>query len=462
MRLLLLLVATLLACGPEDAVTSLTREFGDAYPASVRETGGVREFRLEAAPAVLPMFDGRSLHVWAYDGRVPGPILRARVGERLRVRFTNHLPDDTTVHWHGVRLPNAMDGAPGVTQPPVRPGETFVYEFVPRDAGTFWFHPHLRSSEQVERGLFGVLIVDEESPPPYSRDVVWVLDDWRLGADGEIDPRFNTPGDLMHDGRWGNVVTVNGTLNEVLEVRPGERVRLRLVDTANGRVFKPDFGGLAPKVIAVDGLYVPEPLPLGGFELAPGNRLDLDVTIPSDWSGREIVVMDRFTRRPFPLATIRVTGAPVPTPDFASPARGFVPAWRVPDEVPATTIDINARRGGPFGIEWTLNDVAHVGHHTMVPLLTLPRGRFARLRFANRSYRLHPMHVHGTFFKVLARNGSPVDEPWWRDTVLVHPQETIDVGLVPLDAGDWMLHCHVLEHAEAGMMTTVRVADAAS
>ncbi|HEV7730948.1 MAG TPA: multicopper oxidase family protein [Candidatus Binatia bacterium] len=457
--LLALLLAAVLGCGPDDPVTSLTREFDGAYPATVAATGAVREYTLDAAPTVLPMFDGRPLHVWAYDGTVPGPILRARVGERLRVTFTNRLPDDTTVHWHGVRLPNAMDGAPGVTQPPVKPGDTFVYDFVPRDAGTFWFHPHLRSSEQVERGLYGVLIVDEAKPPPYSRDVVWVLDDWRLGADGEIDPRFNTPGDLMHDGRWGNVVTVNGKLNEVLEVRPGERIRLRLLDTANGRVFEPDFGELTPQVIAVDGLYTPQPLPLGGFELAPGNRLDLDLTVPSDWSGREIVVTDRFTRRPFPLATIRVAGEPVPTPDFPSPAQGYVPTWRVPDEVPVTTIDIDARRGGPFGIEWTLNGLAHVGHHAMTPLATLPRGRFAHLRFTNRSYRLHPMHIHGTFFKVLARNGSAVDEPYWRDTALVHPQETIDVGLVPLDVGDWMLHCHILEHAEAGMMTTVRVSD---
>ena len=463
----LLTLALLAAChGAKDqdpvdtAVSALTEEFRGAYPAEVSERGGVREYELVAAPAVVSMFDGRPLQVWAYNNQVPGPILRARVGERLRVRFTNKLPQETTVHWHGVRLPNAMDGAPGLTQAPVLPGETFVYEFVPKDAGTFWFHPHIRSSEQVERGLFGVLIVEEERPPAYSRDVVWVVDDWRLGGDGEIDPRFNTPGDLMHDGRWGNVVTVNGHLRETLEVRPGERLRLRLLNTANGRVFRPDFSGLDAQVIAVDGLYTSRPLSPDGFELAPGNRLDLDITIPADWEGREVTVTDRFTRQPFPLATIRVAGGVAQAPAFTSPARTHVPRWQDFAVVPSRRFELNAERGGPFGIAWTLNGVAHVGHESHAPAAELTLGRFTRLTFTNQSYRLHPMHIHGMFFKVLSRNGVVVDEPFFRDTVLVHPQETIDVGVVPLDVGLWMLHCHVLEHAEAGMMTTIRVGPA--
>lgn len=467
MKSVLLVVMLALAGGcqsderkPADAqaVSILTREFDGSYPAEVQERG-VREYTLVAAPAVVPMFDGRPFKVWAYNGQVPGPVLKAKVGERLRVRFTNHLPEATTVHWHGVRLPNAMDGVPGLTQPPVGVGETFIYEFVPKDAGTFWFHPHLRSSEQVERGLFGVLIVEEPIPPPYTREVVWVVDDWRLGQDGEIDPRFNTPGDLMHDGRWGTVVTVNGKVKEVLDVRPGERLRLRVLNTANGRVFSPDFSVLDAKVVAVDGLYTPRPLPTDGFELSPGNRLDLDITIPADSGGQELSIIDRFTRRPFVIASIRVSGEAVTTPRFPSPARGRVPEWRAAlNEALAASFDLNAERGGPFGIAWTLNGVAHTGHAAAAPSAELPLGRFARIRFTNLSYRLHPIHIHGMFFKVLARNGSPVDEPFWRDTALVHSKEVLDVGLVPIDPGNWMLHCHILEHAEAGMMTTIRVA----
>src|SRR6185295_5797340 len=191
------------------------REFAGSYPAEASPTGVTREFTVTAAPATVMLFDGRPLDVWAYNAQVPGPVLRVRLGETVRVTFTNRLPQPTTIHWHGVRVPNAMDGVPGVTQPAVQPGESFVYEFTPKDAGTFWFHPHLRSSEQIERGLFGVLIVEDRAPRPYTRDVVWVLDDWLL-ANGAIVPEFNTRHDLMHDGRWGNVVTVNGSAAERL------------------------------------------------------------------------------------------------------------------------------------------------------------------------------------------------------------------------------------------------------
>jgi hypothetical protein len=131
------------------------REFRGSYPEDAQPRGVVREVTLTAAPTVVSLLDGRPLAVWAYNGQVPGPVLRVRLGETLRVTLVNGLPQPTTIHWHGVRVPNAMDGTPGVTQPPVAPGETFVYEFTPKDAGTFWFHPHLRASEQVARGLFG-------------------------------------------------------------------------------------------------------------------------------------------------------------------------------------------------------------------------------------------------------------------------------------------------------------------
>jgi FtsP/CotA-like multicopper oxidase with cupredoxin domain len=439
------------------------REFAGSYPAEASPTGVTREFTLTAAPATVTLFDGRPLQVWAYNGQVPGPTLRVRLGETVRATFTNRLPQPTTIHWHGVRVPNAMDGVPGVTQPPVQPGETFVYEFTPKDAGTFWFHPHLRASEQVERGLFGVLIVDDREPPPYSRDVLWVLDDWLLTPTGEIFPEFNTRHDLAHDGRWGNVVTVNGRTGDQLIVKAGERIRLRLLNVANGRVFRPDFSGLDAKVIAVDGMYAAHPVDAAGFELAPGNRLDLDIAVPAARRGQRIAIVDRFTQRPIPLAEIVVSEATVATPDFASPAHAHVPAWRSTHErASRAEYHLDARAGGPYGIQWTINGEAYShADHGGLPhnVQTLPYGEWSKLRFTNDSFRLHPMHIHGQFFRLLARNGEPVEEPFWRDTVLLHAKETVDVGLVPQDRGKWMLHYHVLEHAESGMMTLVEVPD---
>ena len=302
------------------------------------------------------MADRTPTRVWAYNGQIPGPELRVRVGDTVHVRFTNRLPQATTIHWHGVRVPNDMDGVPTAKRPAIEPGGSFIYEFAPKDAGTFWYHPHHRSSEQVERGLYGVLIVEDTKPPAYQRDIVWVLDDWLLTPDRQVVPSFNTMHDLAHDGRWGNLITINGRTDTVFQARPGERIRVRLINAANGRVFLPDFGSLRPNVIAVDGLYAREPFTLDRFDVAPGNRVDLDLTFPSAIA-MDAQVVDRFwPSAPNVLATIRVEGEPVATPDFKSPARGRVPRYRDSLSAPVgIEFLLNARRGGPFGIEWTIN-----------------------------------------------------------------------------------------------------------
>ncbi|HYB98692.1 MAG TPA: multicopper oxidase family protein [Candidatus Limnocylindrales bacterium] len=439
----------------------LALEAEGAFEASERNGRRIVEAAIRAAPATVPMFDGRAFDVWAYNGQVPGPTLRVRRGDTLRVHFTNGLPQPTTIHWHGVRVPNAMDGVPGVTQEPVQPGQTFVYEFTPREAGTFWFHPHLRSSEQVERGLYGVLIVEDEAPAAHVEEMIWVLDDWLLDGTGRLRESFITRSDLAHDGRWGNVVTVSGKVRPRFSARPGQRLRIRAVDVANGRVFALDFGELRPQIIAQDGMYLPQPRPASRVELAPGNRADFDLVIPSDAVGRTFVIHDRFTRTPIELASITVEGEAVATPPAGHPS-GTVPAWAEASRLaPDHELRLNARAGGPYGIEWTINAAVmrhdEPGHHHHEAPYRLDAGRFAKIRFINDSARLHPMHIHGMFFKVLARSGSPVDEPAWRDTVLMRPRESIDIGVVPVDLGRWMLHCHILEHADSGMMTLVEV-----
>jgi FtsP/CotA-like multicopper oxidase with cupredoxin domain len=451
-----MLCATLAACSSR---REATRELEDAYPVEATPNGVVRDFEIVAAETELSLIDGAKLRVWAYNNQVPGPTLRIRLGETLRVRFTNRLPQATTIHWHGVRVPNPMDGVPNATQPPIEPGGSFTYEFTPKDAGTFWFHPHIRSSEQVERGLYGVLIVEDREPPPYSQDVVWVLDDWLLGSDRQIVGQFNTQHDLAMDGRWGNAITVNARTDTTLHVGAGERVRLRLLNASNARIYAPDFGDAKVDVIAVDGLYLRAPIALDRFELAPGNRLDLDITSTGNTS-RVITVTDRFfPQRSNRLAELQLDGGDA-TASFPSPARARVPAWSDGLDAPITkTFVLDAQRGGPFGIQWMFDGKPFAGHDHAHAGLSLAQGAWTRLQFANATARLHPIHLHGMFFKVLGRNGQPVDEPFFRDTVLVHARETVDIGLVPLDAGHWMMHCHILEHAEAGMMTMIDVVD---
>ncbi|HVV83373.1 MAG TPA: multicopper oxidase family protein [Kofleriaceae bacterium] len=462
----LLVLVTVAACSAPGDRPSIQRralaEFRGSYPDHVEATGVVRTYELVAAPAEVELVDGRKLRVWAYNGQVPGPTLRVRLGETLRVHFRNELPQETTIHWHGVRVPNGMDGVPNLTQPAVPPGGSFTYEYTPKDAGTFWYHPHVRASEQVERGLYGMLIVEDAAPPPYTADEPMILDDWRLGADGQIDPAFNTRHDLAMDGRWGGTITVNARTETVLHVRPGSRVRLRFLDAANGRVFVPDFGDLDAQVIAVDGLYLRAPVPAVGFVVAPGNRLDVDVAFNQSTTG-PLEIWDRFIPQgPNRLLRIDVAGELVDTPDFSSPAHAHVPAWSDALEAPvAHAFRLDAQQGGPFGIAWTIDGVAFAGHEhamaSMDPSLVLQRDHFYRLQFVNASPRIHPIHLHGMFFRLLARDGVAVDEPFFRDTVLVQARETVDIGVVPTEAGRWMMHCHILEHAEAGMMTTIAV-----
>ncbi|MGZ8215580.1 MAG: multicopper oxidase family protein [Methylosarcina sp.] len=436
-------------------VQQLEEEFKGVYRENLKPTSKTQNVDLVAAKTQWGIVPPYQTAVWAYNGTVPGPVIRIKLGDTLKVKLTNQLTQPTTVHWHGVRIPNAMDGVPGVTQPPIGAGESFTYEFTPKDAGTFWFHPHQNSPEQIERGLHGVLVVEDPEEPKYSQDLVWVLDDWLLEKGAEIYSEFVTGHDLAHDGRWGNLMTVNGRFQPSIPVKAGERIRIRLVNAANGRVFLPLFDKVSPKVIAVDGMLTEAPFPLQSFYLAPGNRLDLDVVIPKDKQGQTLALADGFGRSPNLLAFLEVEPKTVDkTPVFDPPKAVHFPAWANALEAPlAHEFLLNAERGGPYGITWTIDGKA--GHENLAA--ELPFGQFSRLRFTNRSGRLHPMHLHGQFFKLLAVDGQPAQENFWRDTILIGPKQSVDIGLVPMDKGLWANHCHILEHAESGMMSTIKV-----
>lgn len=440
---------------PKILTKRLEQEFSGAYRKNPEPSQKIRTVELVASEKDWWIMPPDYTPVWAYNGTVPGPVIRIKLGETLKVKLVNRLTQPTTVHWHGVRVPNAMDGVPGVTQAPIQPGDSFTYEFTPKDPGTFWFHPHLNAAEQIERGLHGVLVVEDPKAPAYSQDMVWVLDDWRLDKGAKIYSHFVTRHDLAHDGRWGNVMTVNGKVRPAFNVKAGERIRIRLVNVANGRVFSPSFDPLSPQVIAVDGMTVGESFPLKRFLMAPGNRMDLDIIIPKTAAGKSLAVTDHFGRKIRPLAFLNVEqSTSVKTPTFPSPKARHFPEWDKAMNAPLEhEFILNAKRGGPYGISWTIDD--RTGHDH--PLIELKSGHFSRLRFTNKSGRLHPMHLHGQFFKLLAIDDQAAHENFWRDTILIGPKSSVDIGLVPIDKGVWANHCHILEHAEAGMMSTVKV-----
>ncbi|TIL97409.1 MAG: multicopper oxidase family protein, partial [Mesorhizobium sp.] len=290
---------------PYPRVPALTRRTFLASAAAVSagvvlpprsDAAGLREFRIRAGPGraqIAPEPHGDT-PIWCYDGSLPGPEIRIRQGERLRVAVENKLNEETTVHWHGLRVPNAMDGVPHLTQAPISPGETFAYEFDAVDAGTFWYHPHHRSFEQVGRGLYGPLIVEEADPIRVDREVTWVLSDWRLTQTAEMREDFGNRHDMMHNGRVGNTVTINGRVPDVFQVRKGERIRLRLINAANARIFGLDFGNHQPAVIALDGQPVEPHAPEGGLVvLGPAMRAELILDMTAD-AGSRVSVIDRF------------------------------------------------------------------------------------------------------------------------------------------------------------------------
>lgn len=437
--------------------------------------------RLAARPARVTLIGPPhpDTEVWAYNGTTPGPVLRVRQGDRLRVEVANALEADTTVHWHGIRLPHAMDGVPHLTQPPIRPGESFVYEFECADAGTFWYHPHAESAEQLGRGLCGALIVEEREPVPVDRDLTWVLSDWRLDPTGAIVDNFGDLHDASHDGRLGNTVTINGRIPETFAVRAGERLRLRLINVANARIFALDFADHAPAIVALDGHPVaPHAPPEGRIVLGPGMRADI-VLDCNGRPGSRATVADRFPRadvyrvvdlvyaeapaveRAQPLAPVALPANPVAEPDLGHAVRhAFTFGGGMMGTLRTAQLDgrrVDMRTLMQNGFAWAVNGAVERGH-AHKPLVTLKRNASTIFEFVNDTAWWHPIHLHGHTFRVVSQNGRPTRHREWRDTVLLPPRERAEVAFVADNPGDWMLHCHVLEHQASGMSSVIRVA----
>jgi FtsP/CotA-like multicopper oxidase with cupredoxin domain len=443
------------------------------WPALARGGSADLELVAEAARVRLVPTPYPETDVWSYNGTVPGPEIRARQGDRLRVVVTNRLDEETTVHWHGIRLANDMDGVPHLTQSPIKPGDSFAYEFDLHDAGTFWYHPHQRSFEQAGRGLSGALIVDEHEPIEVDRDVTWVLDDWRLVSDASIRDDFGSGMDMAMAGRIGNTVTINGRVRETFACRAGERIRLRLINAANARIFGLNFHDHEPHVVALDGHPV-EPYPLTGrLTLGPGERADLVINMTGAPGERFLIVDDFYwqnryrlldlaygeeppLRRQRPDTSIRLTPNPLPDPDLDRAERHEI----VFGGGMGGMMRGGTRRGmmgsGMAGHAWSVNGVSMTDHRHE-PLITLERDVSCRLVMRNQTAFHHPIHLHGHAFQVLSRNGRPRPRREWKDTVMMAPNERVEIAFVADNPGDWMIHCHILEHQAGGMMGAIRV-----
>ena len=409
----------------------------------------VVEVNLQATLANLSFAPGQTTTVWTYNGQVPGPLIRARVGNRVIVHFTNDLPEDTTIHWHGLRIPAAMDGMPGPSQPPTPPGGGFDYDFVVPDASTFWYHPHVDSAAQVGYGLYGPLIVDDpDEPAGLGDEVVMVVSDIAIADDGTLAPA-NAGGDIAsYFGREGNVALVNGQVRPTLKARPGLRQRWRIINAAKSRYFQISMPGHSFQRIGGDGGRLMAPIDVDMPVIAPGEREDL-VVVPQGAPGSQVVVQwapyDRgFATNlepPVDLFVVQLEGSPVTSPPLPALNRTISPI----SVAGATPVNIELTYGGSSPLRLGINGVTYADAQPFMATV----GETQLWTVTNNLDCAHPFHMHGFFFQVQSSDGSLE----WKDTINVPIGKSVTFAVKYDDRpGMWMFHCHILDHAEAGMM----------
>jgi FtsP/CotA-like multicopper oxidase with cupredoxin domain len=385
---------------------------------------------------------------WGFNGQVPGPVIQAQVGDVLEVHFTNRLPEATSIHWHGLRVPAAMDGT-DMMQQPIAPGGTFTYRFRLLDAGTFWYHPHVNETVQIERGLYGALVVRGPEEPSLDGERVLVLDDVSLDRDGQV----KSPGGLIehHDGRQGPTRLVNGRQEPELPMAAEQIERWRVVNASSARYVRLSIGARPFQIIGTDGGLIEEPVTASEVLLVPGDRIDLAVGPFSE--GESVHLMSgRYERgtirrsRDERFATVRVGPA--------SPSRAAI-GRRLRNIEPLVAGNVTASREVHLGVRPSLTTgvrfvVNKQPHHRDNPVKV---GELQVWDVVNDTLMDHPFHLHGFFFQVLAVNGEPPSFRSWEDTVNVPPRSRVRIAWMPDDrVGEWMYHCHILEHHASGMM----------
>ncbi|MBF6424052.1 multicopper oxidase family protein [Nocardia cyriacigeorgica] len=449
----------------------------------------VRAVRLRAEPTTVDL-GGVTARTWTYGGRLPGQEIRLARGEVLRAEIANALPAPTTIHWHGVALRNDMDGVPDLTQSPIASGTTFQYEFTVPDAGTYWFHPHV--GVQLDRGLYAPLIVEDPADgSDYDLEAVVVLDDWLDGIDGrdpdqqlkqlldqgmagmdmggmghgEMGSGASAPMQMPADPNaplgtdTGDVeypyFLINGRLGTdpvTLTGRPGQRIRLRIINAASDTAFRVAVGGHQLRVTHSDGFPV-EPVTGECLLIGMGERYDAIVELGD---GVFPLVAAAEGKAGQGVALIR-TSAGAPPPANARPAElttapitaGRLTAdesVRLPKRTPDRTLDLTLG-ADMTEYKWTINGKAHPQHTP----LDVTEAQRVRLRFINKTMMFHPMHLHGHTYQVVTPAGTGPR----KDTSVVLPMQTVEVDLDTNNPGQWLVHCHNVYHGEAGMMSVL-------
>ena len=453
----------------------------------------------------------RTYTMYAFNGEIPGPLIRVKENATITVRFRNHIDLPSAVHWHGIRLDNANDGVPDLTQKAVAPGDSFTYRLHFPDAGVYWYHPHVREDIEQAMGLFGNMLVDSPDPAYYSpvnQEQVLMLNDLLINADTLI-PFAKSGPDFTLMGRAGNVMLVNGEPHYALHVATGDVVRFFVTNASSSRTYNLSFGGAPIKIVASDVSRFEYEESVPSVVVAPAERYIAEVRFPHAGTYpllNAVQVINHYTgefaQEVDTLGTVTVDAAPA-KPDYASQFATFrhnaavtrdIDRYRAafnrpPDKTFTLTVQTN---GLPLAtvqfmsidtayfvpvewndampemnwlstsdqVRWIIRDNAS-GKENMDIDWHAKAGSVVKLRIFNDDKSFHPMqhpiHLHGQRMLVVSRNGVATKNLVWKDTAIIPVGQTVDLLIDASNPGAWMLHCHIAEHLGSGMMTVLHV-----
>ena len=433
-------------------------------PTSAFSAKNVSRYRIIAQKSEHQFYEGANLSdLFLYNGSSPGPLIVENKGNIQEVEFLNLLDEPSSIHWHGIRNLNDMDGVPGLTQAPVEPGETFTYRFPLNDAGTFWYHSHSQAWNQVARGLCGPLIVLEDGSSMSDRDLTIAVDDWLLDENEQIHTAsLGSLHDWSHGGRLGNFLTINGKSAPEIKIPKSGKVHLRFLNFANARVMQFELNDRLPmRIVALDGAPC-DPFVRQRLTLAPAQRVDVQIDDVS------------FVRELFEVSTGEEYGAATFVPNEVNQKPNALPRFVLPTNNMlkmdnAEVINIHMQGGAMGNLSsaifegeqkslrelarsekklWAFN--GEIGGYDLT-LAEVDLGKTVVLRVWNDTRWQHGMHLHGHHFWVKSKEFGDEANLVLRDTYLMQPGEHAELVFEANNPGSWLFHCHMLEHHVSGM-----------